>query len=81
MNADLINRPEEVEFLNSVFNEFELTMDEFDHMDDIDLDYLRDKFSVFSKEKKQYALELFTKMAKCDGHVDSREIEVIKLFS
>lgn len=80
MNADLINQPEEIDFLNEVFNEFELTIDEFDHMDDIDLDYLRKEFSHFSKEKKQYAIDLFTRMAQCDGYVDSRETNLIKLF-
>ena len=55
MKADLVVKQEEVKFLDSVFNEFGLSLDEFDHMDDIDTDYLKKQFAHFTNQQKQYA--------------------------
>ena len=38
MKADSITKEEEVYFLDRVFAEFGLSLDEFDHMDDLDKD-------------------------------------------
>ena len=55
MKADLVVKQEEVKFLDSVFNEFGLSLDEFDHMDDIDTDYLKKQFAhlLISKSNMQ----------------------------
>ena len=52
MKADLITRNEEIAFLDKVFNEFGLSIEEFDHMDNLDFDYLKKEFSLFSNEHK-----------------------------
>jgi len=77
MRADLVNREEETSFLDKVFNDFGLTIDEFDHMDGLDFDYLKKEFSTFNEEQKQYARKLFLEMANCDGYADPREMEII----
>lgn len=80
MKADMITKVEETEFLDSVFNDFNLSIDEFDHMDDVDMDYLVKKFASFADVKKQYAHKLFIDMAKCDGYADPRELKIIELL-
>lgn len=80
MKADLVVKQEEVKFLDSVFNEFGLSLDEFDHMDDIDTDYLKKQFAHFTNQQKQYAKKLFLQMARCDGFVDPREMDTIDYF-
>lgn len=80
MKADFVIKHEETEFLDKVFSDFQLSIDEFDHMDDIDMDYLVKEFANISNSKKQYARQLFIDMANCDGYVDPRESQLISLF-
>lgn len=77
MNADSVQQPEEMDFLDRVFKDFNLTIEEFDHMDDIDMDYLINEYSKFSDDVKEYAQKLFIGMASCDGFVDPRELSII----
>lgn len=81
MKADFILNPAEVTFLDRIFEEFQLSIDEFDHMDDLNFDLLASDFALFSEEKKEYAKKLFVEMSECDGYVDPREVAIIvKLF-
>ncbi len=80
MKADLILNPAEVSFLDRVFKEFQLSVDEFDHMEDVDFDRLASEFALFSDDKKEYAKRLFIEMSECDGYVDPRELAIIKMF-
>lgn len=59
MKADLIEDPREIQFLDNVFQEFNLDIAEFDHMELMDIDYLKGEFSNFSKEKKEYSKNSF----------------------
>ena len=78
MEADAIEAPAEIAFLNSIFQEFNLNITEFDHMDNlVAFQYLRREFSKFSQEKKDYSKKLFLQMANCDGHIDPREEALI----
>ena len=77
MKADCVIHPAEVVFLDKVFNEFELDYDEFDHMEDLELDELIKEFSTLLNEKKEYARSLFIEMSECDGYVDTRESDLI----
>lgn len=81
MKADLVTREEEIRFLDQIFKDFKLSIDEFDHMDELDIDYLFKEYISFNDETKVYAHNLFLEMAKCDGYVDSRELEIIELLS
>ena len=77
MKADLIVRQEELDFLDDIFYRFELSVDEFDHIDNIDIDYLRKEYAGLSNEVKEFAYKLFMDMANCDHYVDPREIAII----
>ncbi|MCD8203386.1 MAG: hypothetical protein LUD48_07075 [Prevotella sp.] len=77
MKADLVIMPEEVAFLDKIFSDFELSLDEFDHTESLDLDSLSKVFSTFSDEVKSYSKNIFMDMAKCDGYVDPRELSII----
>lgn len=78
MKADCIEDPNEIRFLDQVFHDFKLSISEFDHMELLDLDYLRKAFATFTKEKKTFAQKLFYDMAKCDGYVDKRELAIFE---
>ena len=80
MKADLILNPAEVSLLDRVFKEFQLSVDEFDHMEDVDFDRLASEFALFSDDKKEYAKRLFIEMSECDGYVVPRELAIIKMF-
>ena len=77
MKADFILNPDEVEYLDRVFNEFEMDVNEFDHMEEVTIEELSSDFSKFTGKKKEFAKKLFLEMAECDGYVDPREVEVI----
>lgn len=53
MEADLIENPAEIAYLDKVFHDFEMTLSEFDHMEGSDLDLLCAEFSKFSTKKKE----------------------------
>ena len=57
---------------------YNLSLDEFDHMEEVDFDELSQAFSKFTEEKKDYAKQMFVKMSECDGYVDPREISLIE---
>ena len=78
MKADSITKEEEVYVLDRVFAEFGLSLDEFDHMDDLDKDLLIKEFALLPNDNKAYAKNLFIQMASCDGFIDSREMELLE---
>ena len=77
MDADLIEDPAEMAYLDKVFHEFNLDLSEFDHMETLDMDYLGAEFSKFEPAKREYSKRLFREMAECDGYVDPREVAII----
>lgn len=78
MKADSIEDPNEICFLDQVFHDFQFSISEFDHMELMDLDYLKRAFATFQEDKKIYAKKLFYDMAKCDGYVDPRELAIFE---
>ena len=78
MKADFIINPAEVEYMDKIFDSFQLELSEFDHMEDVEIEELINGFSFFSTETKEYAKQLFIEMAECDGYVDPREMELIQ---
>ena len=78
MDADGVEKPEEMAFLDEIFAEFGLSIAEFDHVELYDMRYLKGRLSEFTPEKKNYAKSLFYRMASCDGYVDHREMAMIE---
>ena len=81
MKADFVINPTEVEFLDMIFDSFQMEFSEFDHMEDVELEELINGFSLFPAETKEYAKKLFMEMAECDGYVDPREAKLIERFN
>lgn len=81
MKADFVINPAEVEYLDRIFNLFELNLGEFDHMEDVELEELIKGYSQFNADTKEYAKKLFVQMAECDGYVDPRELVLIDNFT
>lgn len=77
MKADSILNPAETEYLNIIFQDFELDVSEFDHLEMIDLDYLFSEYSKFAEDKKTYAKKLFVEMSECDGYVHPLERKIL----
>ena len=78
MKADNILNPAEIKFLDSIFEEFQLEINEFDHMDDLSFDELCKEYRLFSPETQKYANKLFERMAECDGYVHPKEVAIIE---
>ena len=55
MKADFIINPAEVEYMDKIFDSFQLELSEFDHMEDVEIEELINGFSFFSTETKEYA--------------------------
>ena len=81
MKADCIINPAEVEYLDKIFNSFQMELSEFDHMEEVELEELINGFSLFPYETKEYAKKIFMEMAECDGYVDPRELTLIVKFA
>ena len=81
MKADFVINPAEVEYLDKIFNFFELNLREFDNMEDVELEELIKGYSQFPTETKDYAKKLFIEMSECDGYIDPRESKIIERFN
>ncbi len=81
MKADFVINPAEVEYLDKIFNLFELNLSEFDHMEDVEFEELIKGYSQFPTETKEYAKKLFIEMSECDGYIDPRESKLIERFN
>ena len=77
IKADYILNPAEVEYLDKVFTDFKLSINEFDHFEEVSIEELLSDFSRFSSEKKEYAKKLFVEMAESDGYVHPSEAAII----
>ena len=78
MNADGVSHPKEVEFMDKVFADLDISIDELEDMSDIDYIQAQSVFCVMSDEKKNFAHSLFVSMAKVDGYVHPLESALIE---
>ena len=77
MEADEIIDTHEMNFLDDVIMSFEMTESEMDIIEDIDLNMAISVFKNFDTFKKETAIKCFLDMAKCDGYIDPRELDII----
>ncbi len=77
MEADSVIHPKEVEYIKSLMKEFGLSTAEFDHMEMLDFDVLKNEFKMMDLEKQDLAKEYFVEMAKVDGFIHPKETELI----
>jgi uncharacterized tellurite resistance protein B-like protein len=77
MKADGIIHPKEEEYLDGIYKAFGVTINDLEdiaNMDDIHAKHCIEKMSI---ENKEYVRTLFVDMAKCDGYVHPKEMEII----
>lgn len=77
MEADEIIDSHETDFLDHIISSFGMREDELDSIDELDINQMVSDFKTFESDKKRTAIDLFLKMAKCDGYADPRELEII----
>ena len=75
MEADTVIHPKEVEYMDDVLADFELTAIDFDHMENMDLQMCLSIVEGMSLEKRLEVKKMLSKMAEVDGFVDPREMK------
>ena len=77
MEADGIIDPHEVEFLDGVLVDLHIYEQEMEIIQEYDFGQDIAIIKQLSNEKLNVAKVLFINMAKCDGYVDPRELQII----
>lgn len=77
MNADGIIHPKEEEYMDKVFAELGITISDMEDM--TNMDDIQAKFVIngMLDDKKRYAHTLFVSMAKADGYIHPKEVEIM----
>ena len=73
MNADGVIHPKEVEYMDKVYAEFDISIDDLEDMADMDIVQADSVICDMSEKKKNYAKLLFFFMAEADGFVHPLE--------
>ena len=77
MKADGIIHPKEEEFMNEIYSNFDITVSDLENIsnfDDIQANHIVHKMT---DEKKAQIMPLFVGMAKADGFIHPKEMEII----
>lgn len=77
MEADGIIDPHEVDFLDGVLVDLNISEQEMEIIQEYDFGQDFAVIKQLSNEKLNAAKELFINMAKCDGYADPRELQII----
>ncbi len=77
MKADGIIHPKEEEYMDKIYGELGITINDLE--DAANVDDLQAKFIIdeMNAENREYARSLFIGMAKCDGYVHPNELAII----
>lgn len=78
MEADGIIDPREEAYLESVIESFGITEGDLDQIDELDFNFVIDRFQEFDREKKEKAIQMFLLMAESDDYSDPRELKIIQ---
>lgn len=78
MKADGIIHPKEEEYMNQVFRDLNITIDDLSNVANIDEIRAKQIIIGMEPEKREFAKKLFVNMAECDGYVHPREKEIIE---
>lgn len=81
MEADGVIDPNEIQFLNKMLLEFNISELDLETISSYDINHCRVILSDMDAENIEYAKSLFVEMAKCDGYADPRELEIIERFT
>ena len=77
MKADGIIHPEEEKYMNQIYSDFSITINDLEDISNLDDVQTKLIISVMSDEKKDRALGLFVGMAEADGYFHPMEKEIL----
>ncbi len=77
MKADGIVHPKEEEFMNQIYSNLAITISELEEITSIDDIQANHIVRSMTNKKKDQAMSLFVGMAKADGIIHPKEIEII----
>ena len=80
MKADGIIHPKEEEFMNEIYSNFDITISDLENISNIDDIQANHIVLNMPNKKKEQAMALFAEMAKADGFIHPKEIEIINQF-
>lgn len=81
MYADGIIHPKEEEYMDKVYEELGLTINDIDSITNMDIIQAYNILNEMAQKKREYAHSLFVSMAESDGYVHPKEMDVIdKVF-
>lgn len=80
MKADGIIHPKEEEFMNQIYSNFAITISELEDITNIDDIQANHIVRCMTNKKKEQAMSLFVGMAKADGFIHPKEIEIINQY-
>lgn len=77
MEADTVIHPKEIEYMDSVFVDFSITIDDNEHMYNMDMPMCLSIIKNMATEKQKVAKEMFSVMVAIDGYIDPREKKLL----
>lgn len=77
MKADGIIHPKEEEFMNEIYSNFDITISDLENISNIDDIQANHIVNKMTDEKKAQIMPLFVGMAKADGFIHPKEMEII----
>ena len=80
MEADTIIHPQEIEYMDSVLADFDITEDDNERLELMDLQMCFDIIKGMSAEKLAKAKDMFATMAIIDGYFDPREKKLLEML-
>lgn len=80
MKADGIIHPKEEEYMDKVYDELGITINDLEDVANIDDLQAKLVIDEMSKENRDYARSLFIGMAESDGYVHPKEAAIIERF-
>ena len=77
MKADGIIHPKEEEYMDKMFDELNITIQDLENLSDLDDIQVKTILDSMTSEHKKYAFALFVGMAEVDGYFDPTEKAII----
>lgn len=77
MEADTIIHPKEIEYINSIYKQLQITVLDYEIMDNMEPSTCIQIIKEMPVEQKDSAIEIFRTMMAIDGNIDPREVAII----
>lgn len=81
MEADAIIHPKEIEYMNEIMRQMQLTPSDIDYMEDMSIEMAYRIIQLMSEKQKKDAISIFQKMMLVDGSIHPDEEVILKRFT